>query len=101
MRAEEPAPTCKNPTCKNRHPLGSLPVPVEKRANPWHMAVWYQCSNFWIAANGKVKKQYYKASVMTAYWETFVGNCFAYHLVSKKKPTVLVTHELCRVCIYK
>lgn len=75
---------------------------MEKRASVWCKVVWYQCSNFWIAANGKVKKQYYKASVMRAYWETFVGNCFAYHLVSKKKkPTVLVTHELRRVCIYK
>jgi len=29
--------------------------------------------------------QHYKASMMTAYWETFVENCFAYHLVSRKK----------------
>lgn len=73
MRAEEPAPTWE-----------SAGVPIEKRATPRHIAVWYQC-NFWIAASGKVKKQYYKASVMMAYWETFVENCFAYHLVSKKK----------------
>lgn len=50
----------------------------------WCKALWYQCNNFWIAASAKVKKQYYKASVMTAYWETLVANCFAYHLVSIK-----------------
>lgn len=61
-------------------------VPMEKRATAWCKAVWYQCNNFWIAANAKVKKQYYKPSMMTAYWETFVENCFAYHLVSKKNP---------------
>ena len=61
-------------------------VPREKRATAWCKAVWYQCNNFWIAASAKVKKQYYKASMMTAYWETFVENCFAYHLVSKKNP---------------
>ena len=60
-------------------------VPMEKRATAWCKAVWYQCNNFWIAASAKVKTQYLKASMMTAYWETFVENCFAYHLVSKKK----------------